>query len=332
MIQAVSGNARRARRGRRRRLGRAGRAPTRRASGASSSINRPFAIYIGRIDENKGCKELFDYFQRYAATFPRGLDLVLVGNAVMPIPKHPRIHHLGYPVGRGQVRRAGRRGPADHAVVLREPVDGGARGLGARPAGARQRPLRRAQGTVHPQQRRAVLRELRGVRRGAVLARVERAAARPARAERPRVLPPPLRVAGDRAQVSRHARAARQAPAPPRRARAAARLAGAPPPRPSTGRATSWRELPAGAGRCRRCRRPRPDDTTACPRARASIRCSRRSATATRSATRCSASSGCCEAPGYESEIFVETADPAARGPDPRLPRAGRRDRRRTTS
>jgi glycosyltransferase involved in cell wall biosynthesis len=59
-------------------------------------INRPFAIYIGRIDENKGCTELFDYFQRYALTFPRGLDLVLVGSAVMPVPSHPRIHHLGF--------------------------------------------------------------------------------------------------------------------------------------------------------------------------------------------------------------------------------------------
>jgi glycosyltransferase involved in cell wall biosynthesis len=59
-------------------------------------MNRPFAIYIGRIDENKGCRELFDYFQRYAAVFPRGLDLVLVGSAVMPVPRHPRIHHLGF--------------------------------------------------------------------------------------------------------------------------------------------------------------------------------------------------------------------------------------------
>jgi glycosyltransferase involved in cell wall biosynthesis len=59
-------------------------------------INRPFAIYIGRIDENKGCAELFDYFQRYAMTFPRGLDLVLIGNAVLPVPQHHRIHHLGY--------------------------------------------------------------------------------------------------------------------------------------------------------------------------------------------------------------------------------------------
>ena len=59
-------------------------------------ITRPFAIYIGRIDENKGCKELFDFFRRYAATFPDGLDLVLIGNPIIPIPDHPRIHHLGF--------------------------------------------------------------------------------------------------------------------------------------------------------------------------------------------------------------------------------------------
>ena len=60
------------------------------------NIQKPFAIYVGRIDENKGCRELFDFFQRYAATFPRGLDLVLVGSPIMPIPQHPRIHHLGF--------------------------------------------------------------------------------------------------------------------------------------------------------------------------------------------------------------------------------------------
>jgi glycosyltransferase involved in cell wall biosynthesis len=60
------------------------------------AITRPFAIYIGRIDENKGCKELFDFYQRYAMVFPRGVDLVLIGSAKMPIPKHSRIHHLGF--------------------------------------------------------------------------------------------------------------------------------------------------------------------------------------------------------------------------------------------
>jgi glycosyltransferase involved in cell wall biosynthesis len=59
-------------------------------------LERPFAIYVGRIDENKGCKELFEHFQRYAATFARGLDLVLIGSAIMQVPKHPRIHHLGF--------------------------------------------------------------------------------------------------------------------------------------------------------------------------------------------------------------------------------------------
>ncbi len=59
-------------------------------------MTRPFAIYIGRIDENKGCGELFAHFQRYAAAFPRGLDLVLIGSAIIDVPKHPRIRHLGF--------------------------------------------------------------------------------------------------------------------------------------------------------------------------------------------------------------------------------------------
>jgi glycosyltransferase involved in cell wall biosynthesis len=59
-------------------------------------LQRPFAIYIGRIDENKGCGELFNFYRRYASTFPRGLDLVLIGSAVMDVPDHPRIHHLGF--------------------------------------------------------------------------------------------------------------------------------------------------------------------------------------------------------------------------------------------
>jgi glycosyltransferase involved in cell wall biosynthesis len=59
-------------------------------------ITRPFAIYIGRIDENKGCAELFAFFERYAQLHPRGLDLVLVGSSVLPIPAHARIRHVGF--------------------------------------------------------------------------------------------------------------------------------------------------------------------------------------------------------------------------------------------
>ncbi len=60
------------------------------------NIRRPYAIYIGRIDENKGCKELFAFFERYAVMYPQGLDLLLVGAPVLPIPKHPRIRHTGF--------------------------------------------------------------------------------------------------------------------------------------------------------------------------------------------------------------------------------------------
>jgi glycosyltransferase involved in cell wall biosynthesis len=59
-------------------------------------IRRPFAIYIGRIDENKGCTDLFAYFERYATMYPHGLDLVLIGNSLLPVPSHPRIRHLGF--------------------------------------------------------------------------------------------------------------------------------------------------------------------------------------------------------------------------------------------
>ena len=59
-------------------------------------ITGPFAIYVGRIDENKGCKELFEYFRRYTRTMPGGLQLVLIGKAILPVPADPRIRHLGF--------------------------------------------------------------------------------------------------------------------------------------------------------------------------------------------------------------------------------------------
>ena len=59
-------------------------------------LKRPFVIYVGRVDINKGCKELFDYFETYAARVPNGLDLVLVGSKHLMIPDHPRIKYLGF--------------------------------------------------------------------------------------------------------------------------------------------------------------------------------------------------------------------------------------------
>ncbi len=59
-------------------------------------VTSRFAVYVGRIDENKGCKELFAFFLGSLAALPRGLDLILIGNPILPIPSHPRIRHLGF--------------------------------------------------------------------------------------------------------------------------------------------------------------------------------------------------------------------------------------------
>jgi len=55
-----------------------------------------FALYVGRIDQNKGCKELFTYFLQALPALPKGLGLVLIGKEILPIPDHPRITHLGF--------------------------------------------------------------------------------------------------------------------------------------------------------------------------------------------------------------------------------------------
>ncbi len=56
----------------------------------------PFVLYVGRIDENKGCRELFSYFTSYQPRLGQRLTLVLIGNSILPIPKHSNIRHLGY--------------------------------------------------------------------------------------------------------------------------------------------------------------------------------------------------------------------------------------------
>lgn len=56
----------------------------------------PFVLYVGRIDLNKGCPQLFDFFRRYRKQTRSELRLVLVGKAVLPVPEDPGIIHLGF--------------------------------------------------------------------------------------------------------------------------------------------------------------------------------------------------------------------------------------------
>ncbi len=60
------------------------------------NIKFPYVIYIGRIDENKGCKQLFDYYLKYISAMRGAPHLVLIGNSVIEIPQNNYIHHFGF--------------------------------------------------------------------------------------------------------------------------------------------------------------------------------------------------------------------------------------------
>lgn len=55
-----------------------------------------YATYIGRIDENKGCLELFDYFLRFKEETSSPLRLVLIGSTILKIPSHSDIIYFGF--------------------------------------------------------------------------------------------------------------------------------------------------------------------------------------------------------------------------------------------
>ena len=59
-------------------------------------INDEYVIYIGRIDESKGCKEMFEYFLEYKKIYNSNLKLVLAGKSAMEIPKNKDIVTLGF--------------------------------------------------------------------------------------------------------------------------------------------------------------------------------------------------------------------------------------------
>ena len=141
------------------------------------------------------------------------LTLVLIGNSLLEIPEHPRIRHLGF------LDDADKFDAIAASELLIMPSYFESLSMVALEAWALGRPvlanaqMRRAEGTVHPQQRRSVLRRPRRIRRLAARDRTEPLAGRRPRPERPPVLSRPLRLAGHRAQVSRHASSACRKPA-----------------------------------------------------------------------------------------------------------------------
>ncbi len=60
-------------------------------------LEQPYLIYVGRIDENKGCIEMFHIFRKYKETHPNDpLKLVLMGKSAIQIPKEPDIVYQGF--------------------------------------------------------------------------------------------------------------------------------------------------------------------------------------------------------------------------------------------
>jgi glycosyltransferase involved in cell wall biosynthesis len=54
-----------------------------------------YVLYLGRIDRNKGCHTLFEYFQQFSDE-DGDATLVLAGPSTLAAPRHPRIRMLGF--------------------------------------------------------------------------------------------------------------------------------------------------------------------------------------------------------------------------------------------
>lgn len=63
---------------------------------AETGIDRPYALYHGRLDPSKGVPELIEHHVRYRARRPDGLDLVLVGGGDVRLPTDRGIYRLGF--------------------------------------------------------------------------------------------------------------------------------------------------------------------------------------------------------------------------------------------
>jgi glycosyltransferase involved in cell wall biosynthesis len=59
-------------------------------------VTRPFVLYLGRVDPNKGCETLLRHFLRRQAASDSRVPLVMAGPANMPIPEDPSVKRLGF--------------------------------------------------------------------------------------------------------------------------------------------------------------------------------------------------------------------------------------------
>ncbi|MCJ7439174.1 MAG: glycosyltransferase family 4 protein [Acidimicrobiia bacterium] len=58
--------------------------------------DRPYLVFVGRLDPGKGSDEVFDFFVAYKQRNPGPLALVIVGEPVKPMPHHPDVITTGF--------------------------------------------------------------------------------------------------------------------------------------------------------------------------------------------------------------------------------------------
>jgi glycosyltransferase involved in cell wall biosynthesis/predicted O-methyltransferase YrrM len=56
----------------------------------------PYLLYCGRVDPNKGCAQLFEFYFKYKRATRSRVRLVITGSADMEIPPHPDIDFRGF--------------------------------------------------------------------------------------------------------------------------------------------------------------------------------------------------------------------------------------------
>ncbi|MCR5545519.1 MAG: glycosyltransferase family 4 protein [Lachnospiraceae bacterium] len=55
-----------------------------------------YIVYAGRVDESKGCREMFQSFTQYKKEYGRNIKLVVMGKEVIRVPKREDIVYLGF--------------------------------------------------------------------------------------------------------------------------------------------------------------------------------------------------------------------------------------------
>jgi glycosyltransferase involved in cell wall biosynthesis len=74
--------------------------------------DRPYLLFVGRVDPNKGSEELHDFFAAYKTRNPGDLALVILGERVGELAPHPDVVMTGF------VDEATRRGAVTGALAV----------------------------------------------------------------------------------------------------------------------------------------------------------------------------------------------------------------------